>query len=325
MIVTILVNTACSLHCPHCYLPPRRKNSIISKRIIDWIFTATNLKGIVLVGMEPLLNERVAEMSKYIGRRCQKAHIPFSLITNGMTLRHDFARKLTHIISETDGTLDVSLDGGPVTYDRPGGNYRIIVEGIHSARDEIPELRICILHTIYTGWTEARVTDSLRILDEVPDIYRVIFSLYIDTDRIEQSPNRSIPLSSSQALDILISSNRFCSENRAIILVDEYHARSEDTSLEYIDAIAKEQGVSFRSINSANEYTGKLLLIGDPVHLGANVRIHPQNDGAIMLAPWDALHTGQYQKFGIPCDTNQSFEAVVNQTVRSYFRRYPKN
>ncbi len=325
MIVTLMVNSACNLRCKHCYLPAGLANTLLPENVIEWIFTSRRLDAVILVGMEPLMNSLVARVSHTIGQRCEARNIPFSIITNGMTLTRPFAEPVLRSIAATGGVVDISLDGGPMTYDRQGGCYQRIQSGMQQVLARIPNLQICILNTIWRGWDKERVDDSVAVLDRIPEIHRIQYSLYVDADRIPDARcDNMSPLTAQQAMMLLQTSSRFMEENRCVLVLDKYNARAESISIDNVRRKACDITFPLRNRKKSGKYAGHLLLAQDPIDSGGYLRVHPATAGPIMLSPWDSLHTARYAEHGVLCRLNQRFDHVAQEVVQRYRSRYPR-
>lgn len=324
MIVTLMVNNACNLRCQHCYLPRGLPNTLLPENVIDWVFESRQLDGVILVGMEPLMNKVVAQVSQAVGQQCETRNIPFSIITNGMTLSQPFAEPVLKSIAATGGVVDISLDGGPATYDRRGANYKSIANGLQHVLGQHPNLQICILNTMWQGWDEQRIDDSVAVLDTIPQIHRIQYSLYVNVDRIADARADNLSaMTAQQAMVLLQTSPRFMKENCCVLVLDEYNARAEAVSLNQMKRAAHDSNFPLRDKRGAGEYTGHLLLADDPIDSGGYLRIHPAAMGPIMLSPWDSLHTARYSEYGVPCNPHQQFDEVAQEVVHRYRSRYP--
>lgn len=324
MTVTFMVNSACNLRCQHCYLPAGQTNILLSDDVIEWVFASQQLDGVLLVGMEPLMNDRVAHVSGSIGQRCRQAGLPLSLITNGMRLSEALAQPVLDTLVATGGVLDVSLDGGPDTYSRRGGNWARIVHGLCDVVTRHPQLRVCILHTMWQGWSRRRVEDSLRVLDVVPQIHRVQYSLYIDVDGVADGRReRPSQVAMQEALALLAGCQRFMDDNRCVLVIDEYNARAAGMTLPATQQYAADLHFPLRVRTHDGSFTGHLLLEGDPIHRGGYLRIQPTLGGALVLSPWDSLHTATYAKYGRPWDTHEPFDEAARHVIEEYLTRYP--
>ena len=325
MIVTLMVNSSCNLRCQHCYLPANRPNILLSKDVIHWVLSSDQVRGVILTGMEPLMNQDVATVSSFIGKECCKRGLSFSVITNGMTLSRSFAQPVLESIVASNGTLDVSLDGGPVFYDRKGGDYNHHVNGLSSELSAYQTLHICILHTLWKGWSKERVDDSLHILSELPQIHRAQFSLYVDVDpSTDTRSNHCLSLTTLEAMRLLVSSRQFMSDARCVFLLDEYNMRITRATKSTIMRDASEACLPIRACDHTGHFTGHLMLAGDPIDQNGYLRIHPiDNQTSVLLSPWDSLHATQYLAHGLECDLLSSFDHIASKVIMRYRSRYP--
>ena len=145
-IVTLTINNACNLSCPHCYLQYGGTNG----QLIDWAdvdhILESPFRHLSIVGKEPLANRRAIALTTRLVDAVIKAGRSCSFITNGLNLH-----LLDAVTIRQLSWIDVSIDAGPETYAAyRGGSFTRLAEGIAKARaNGLQDLRI--LHTVSSG------------------------------------------------------------------------------------------------------------------------------------------------------------------------------
>jgi len=152
-IVALTINNTCNLACPHCYLQYDGPRGLVSDEVLACVLES-NCEGICIVGMEPLANRAAARRVDEIVERAGSRGKWVSIITNGLNaalLPADTAKRLAWI--------DVSLDGGPRTYEQyRNGSWTKLLRALAELRERTPiELRL--LQTL--SWETASAIDDM--------------------------------------------------------------------------------------------------------------------------------------------------------------------
>ncbi|MDB5470166.1 MAG: hypothetical protein JWR84_1726 [Caulobacter sp.] len=136
--VTLTMNNDCNLACPHCYLQYEGRKGLLSQSTLDSVL-ASGCERVCIVGKEPLANRQSIAMVGEIARGAVSRGKVVSMITNGLN-----ARLLPAEIVRAFAWIDVSLDGGPHTYEayRQGSwsKLRAAISALHEAG--LAELRL---------------------------------------------------------------------------------------------------------------------------------------------------------------------------------------
>ena len=271
-ILTVTVNNACNLSCPHCYLQYDGSRDVISNQVVDQIFGSKSLpKHIAIVGMEPLLNVASIRATTEIASRAKSLGISVSVITNGLTL-DKVPDDLLYVLDE----VDISLDGGRETYQAyRGGDLRKVEAGIRRASN-VPSLTLNALNTISTA-NASFIDDMMAFVGDCP-FDRVMFSPFVTTESQGIQRVRAVPV--ERILELLSNSSTFRSDSRAFLLVDNYHCRIERVSIARVKQFVERWAL-----------VGKVTILDeDPTRLGV---LRVTYDG-LVLSSFEALHTSWY-------------------------------
>jgi MoaA/NifB/PqqE/SkfB family radical SAM enzyme len=272
-IVTLTINNACNLRCPHCYL----QYGVTNGELINWAnvhhVLESPFRHLCIVGKEPLANRRAAALTARLvaatvdtGRSC-------SLITNGLNLRLLDACTFKQL-----SWMDVSTDGGPDSYAAyRGGNYAKLVEGINHARASgLRSLRI--LHTVSSGNLDATAETLKAALSFEPQY--VIVSPFQAT-RHDGIQNVSM-VSPSDILHALESTGAG-RDGRVWFALDSGYIRHFNDN---------------EAVRRAIELFGERLIYvdSDPIDRGI---IRVTYDG-LVLSPFESVNTADYDVVGRP-------------------------
>lgn len=200
-----MINTGCNLECPRCYLGEKDGNATMSletaQKLAD--YATKNWEGVVIIGTEPLLDERSIEVVNIFS-----LSVRTHLITNGINL-NQFADRIKNV-----RRIDISLDGGPKTYQR-GGNFQQILTGALKWKN-LSGGKIYVLHVLSQENCKSENIEDMIAAGPLFDAERVVFSPYIQT--IGGSTATPFPIKK-----IVESLRDFAGENWTLI-IDPYHA-----------------------------------------------------------------------------------------------------
>lgn len=134
--------TVCNLHCSHCFIscsPTNRDHELMSyESILSYLKKAEKLgvKEYYFTGGEPFLNpEMLAILESTLERG------PASVLTNGMLIRPNVAKKLAALYQKTRYSLDmrISIDGFDETSNdaiRGKGSFKAAMQGVKNLQAE---------------------------------------------------------------------------------------------------------------------------------------------------------------------------------------------
>lgn len=272
-IVTVTINNACNLRCPHCYLQYEAEN----RNMMAWSdvnhILQSHFRHLCIVGKEPLVNSRAAAFTSQLTEAVVSAGRSISLITNGLNLRLLDAETFRRI-----GWIDVSLDGGPDSYSNyRGGSYSKLVKGIEYARrNGLRDLRI--LHTVSSGNVDA-TDEAIRAALSFEPRY-VVVSPFQATRAAGTQTVAMVP--PSRLLNVLEQARAHASDKVWLTLDRSYVTRFNDH-----DAMARLKelfGSCFMYVDT------------DPIDRGI---IRVTHDG-LVLSPFESVHTADYKTHGRP-------------------------
>lgn len=297
-LVALTINNTCNLHCPHCYLQYSRDNYFIPEESVELVM-AQDFEHVAIVGMEPFLDRQTIDRTIKIARRARAFGKSISVITNGLNLK---------LVQEEDLNLfkffDVSMDGGASSYQRfRGASYERLMRNIEYLDENDAEINI--INTLYSE-NIAYLDEMLEVTSEV-NISTMMFAPYMETS------NNGVNFSHKVAwLDLfhqLADSEAFMQNPVANLLLDRYH---------FLDV---------QSWHKAHEEVQRLglgskvhFVPGTPLSVGS---LRVTYDGLI-LQPAAALHTREYNKFGIPLadvslgEAYQTFCSQEPELLNSY-------
>ena len=261
----------------------------MTENLQEQLFTS-EFRHLAIVGKEPLVNRDSILLCEALISRCQMRGITTSLITNGVNLDRlsiESARELAW--------LDVSLDGGPLTY----GSYRRssypgLIRSLHSKRDN-GQLKINALHVI-NNITLPHLDDMLQVLSDFP-FRTVMFSPYLETRHSGETSVDCVPL--HKILDAFSRSQRFHEATEALLLIDIFHLEEDGITERQCRDLVEQRGLAER-----------VVVIGsDPLEYG----ILRLTYDALVLTPGASLHTADYVTLGVPAAN--SLNQVLARTM----------
>ena len=185
------ISQECNLRCNYCYAKENLgKNMIMSlenaKSYIDKL-VVRGLQRVALTGGEPLLNESINLIVKYIKKQ---PNIKISLLTNGMLLE-----KWLPLLDMID-TVIVSLDI-PSSTSRIGLDYSKVVNTLFSLKDDLKG-KVAVRSVISRG-EEAEVGPMKAFVENMGLRYMVVPRLPNSSDDLSELPNLDLL---SAALDV---------------------------------------------------------------------------------------------------------------------------
>ena len=228
--ITLAINNQCNLGCNICYIK-KRNGTIMSVDTICEIFqeidSIPTIERVVVVAMEPFLNQASVDVLRRVARECSHRNIPCSCITNGQKLADYFDEELGRLLANTM----ISMDGGLQTYEkqRRGGSFGQLLSSIEHIRS-CGVKSIDILHNLSKeNCTDFHVTDMVEasfIVGRIVSVKRVWFTSFLSRINGENKA-QIIPI-----LDIA----RALMENKAFMTMDplqgkfvlEYYAGLQD-------------------------------------------------------------------------------------------------
>ncbi len=287
-LVTITVNNACNLQCPHCYLQYDGRRSFISEQTLTNVFS-TSFEHLAIVGKEPLIDREASQLVSSITSRASSKGIGVSLITNGIGL--PFLSPQT--ISELS-YIDISFDGGPETYDSyRHGSYRALIAKIN----KLIAHRSCRINAlnVLNDRTIDNIEDMLKVQYDVP-VATILFSPYIPTQN--NGVNFVSTVSIFRILEALSQSDKFMTSAQALLMLTRHELPDfpeEDDLRQKLETLGLDKKVSY--------------IPHDPILSGI---IRVTYDG-IALSPLDSLHAKAYHDNGISladCSLEEAFSLL---------------
>lgn len=273
-VVTLTVNNVCNLRCPHCYLQYAGENDLISDTLVDFVVSA-RFAHLAIVGKEPLANPSSAHRCCRIIQRAIESGKTVSMITNGLGLHELPSDVFAHL-----DWIDVSLDGGPATYESyRGASFDTLVRNLQWVEANGYN-RVNALNTL-SSRNACNVDDIVSAAAEHP-FSRIVFSPYVET--LHQGRTDVDFLSLHELCRALAASRLFMDTTRTVLLLGAHAYYSRGISPAEIEDVL--------SIYSLAEKT--VLVTQDPLMLGF-VRV--TYDGLI-LTPYESLHPAMYRQVG---------------------------
>jgi len=277
-VLTLTVNNACNLSCPHCYLQYDDKSgtSLISEDVVRTVLSS-QFAHLAIVGKEPLFNEASRAICERLIFKSVQDHKTVSLITNGTRLSHLQPEALSSLT-----WLDISLDGGPDSYQAfRGVPYAFIVRQVNRAL-KTGLKAVNALHTLCCE-NIGKVDDLLAIAEDVPWT-NIIFSPFVQVRNHGKISASSVSLLT--VLRSLASNDRFMRlPNTRLIL---------SSDLERMDSADAEHLVE-EEIAALGMHNKIIMVKDNPLSLGY---LRLTYDGYI-LSPYQSLHPASYSSFGI--------------------------
>lgn len=231
--ITLTINNACNLACDHCYLQYKGSAELVSDWILDRIFE-TDFKHLAIVGKEPLLDKKSVDKLSSIVNRATDNNRTVSVITNGLGLQN-----LKPEITDKVAFIDVSFDGGPVSYEGyRKGAFSKIMKGVEYQAENGFE-RFNALDVLCKE-TVNNVEDMMAVGD-LFGFKHIMFSPYIETKNYGK--NRVTRLTLAQILHALAESDKFMRTKNAFLLADQIHLMAEGMSTEEFIVLVENNGL----------------------------------------------------------------------------------
>ena len=268
--ITLTINNECNMQCRHCYLQYVSSKRIIDDSVLESIFES-EFRHLVVVGKEPLVNRDSINKVCEIVELCRKAGHSVSFVTNGLNL----SLLPSEIIPQID-YIDVSFDGGALSYDRfRKGNLSKILEGIQYCLSQgLKEVNA--LHTICSQ-TIDNITDCINLNSFVP-FSTILFTPYLITHNQGHNTVSAIPL--TEIISRLCSNETFNNTEGTLLLIDNYHIEQDGISVVDLHT-------ALDVVKCKNKYR---VIDEDPICYGI---LRVTYDGLI-LSPRQSLHTAFY-------------------------------
>jgi len=273
-VLALTVNNACNLSCPHCYLQYDGPEGLLPEDLANVVAT-DSFDHLAIVGKEPLLDRRSAELCAELARDAATTGKTTSLISNGIGLRFLSDQTLRSL-----SYIDVSFDGGPATYaSYRRGSYEKLASSVKAALDR--GLReINALHVI-NAKTIDHVDDMMGVTDIAPFAH-IMFSPYLVTRNAGR--NEASPVGLLRMLERFAATRRFRGHPEAILLIDGLHLAQGAVSAEEVMSCAYHLGIASQLV----------MITGDPLDYGI---MRLTYDGWA-LEPHDSIHPSEYHSRG---------------------------
>lgn len=271
-IVTVTINNICNESCAKCYLQYSEDNSFISDKVQDALVNSS-ARHIAVVGKEPTVT--VSKTENFIDKM-YSAGKTISMITNGRNLH-----ALSESMVEKLEYIDVSLDGGPKSYNR--FDYNKIIENVTRFENRNA------LHTIQEG-----NIDNINDLLDVP-FNIVMFSPYLKTENNGFNDVNRVPI---EYMLQKFSESKIRDTN-AILELDTHHIAQDTLTFDGAQELVEKYDLG-RNV---------LFIKNDPLDYGI---IRVTYDG-LVLTPSDSLNTAHYKDKGIPVgNLDEQYKSFLN-------------
>ncbi len=267
--VTLTVNNVCNLSCPHCYLQYEGPRGSIESAVISHIIACSS-ERICIVGKEPLADARSVDAVCRIIELASQSGKTASLVTNGLN-----GNMLPDSALKNLAWVDVSVDGGPTTYQTyRRASWEKLERSLASMRARgLRDLRV--LHTL-SSTTVSSVADMVEAGDAL-SASLIVFSPYQPTRA--QGIQGATPISPTELTQAL---EPFAGDPRVHLSFDVgYASQFKDTS----EAIA-----------SATCLFGERFTYVDTDPLDRGI-IRVTYDG-LVFTPFEAVNTSDYVVLG---------------------------
>jgi sulfatase maturation enzyme AslB (radical SAM superfamily) len=291
--ITLTINNQCNMSCPHCYLQYKSNTNLINQNTINSVFKS-DFKHIAIVGQEPLYDKVSIDILSNIVISAKESNKTVSIVTNGLNLL-----KLPQEIIKLIDFIDISFDGGPVTYKNfRNSDFHKLIKGVdYLMANGIKEMNA--LHTI-NNRTIDFIDDCINI-NKYAHFDNVMFSPYLITENFGSNNVESVNL--LHLIDYLINNELFLKTDEAFLLIDNYHIEQDQILPSFLENIIREKNIE-RKIK---------LFKNDPIFHGI-IRV-TYND--IVLSPKESLHTKRYDDSNF-CASNSNINLIF-QKIKEEF------
>lgn len=286
--VTLTVNNLCNFSCPHCYLQyADGSKKYISDDILSHLYLA-EYKHLVIVGKEPLVNEKTINIVEQIAQTVKTQGKTVGLITNGFGLdkvKESLLSKLSYI--------DISFDGGAETYSKyRGGDFGALVKKAKQINERYGFDKFNVLHVV-NDVTINSLEDMLSVRNYFK-FKHMMFSPYIETRNDGFNSVKRITIDG--ILKTFAKSKNFRSDPNAFILLDTYHLMGEiDQLANYSEKDELPNAENVRLLIKKYDLSEKVKLIENDPILHGFVRL--TYDGFV-LSPYASLNPADYKVNG---------------------------
>ncbi len=269
-VLTLTINNQCNMSCPHCYLQYDGDSGRISEELITSVISS-KYSHLAIIGKEPLLDMESARVTERLIHDCVRSGKTVSITTNGSGL--------SRLDSKTLGLvrwIDISLDGGPGTYQQyRGANYWKLIElAKHSLNKGLRELNA--LHTL-TSENLHNLDDMVAIAEDVP-WNQIIFSPYVMVRNHGKTPVSRVGL--DELLSALANSKNFLNCRNTTLMLGADFFKDQGIESEWLVDKIRDAGI-FHKVS---------MISHDPLRLGY---MRLTYDGYIMT-PYQSLHPADY-------------------------------
>ena len=268
-VVTLTMNNACNLKCPHCYLQYAESDTYVPSYVIDAV-AASRAEAVAIVGMEPLRNRTSAAKLSAIVEAMKTSGKKVGLVTNGLN---------AHLLPEHTALqldwVDVSVDGVRASYQSVRGAPVAKLERGIAHLHALGVSQVNILHTLHA--------ENLADLGELAAFGRTLAG----AGQVVLSPFAATRHEGSQPRDLAITPAAFLAALR----------RSEGDLARCwvvldLDWIADPEDREIFAAHVETEMGGRAVLFRtDPADYGM-VRI---TYDARLMTPRQAMHTRDYR------------------------------
>ena len=268
-VVTLTMNNACNLKCPHCYLQYDAEDSYVAPYVVE-AMARSAAEAVAIVGMEPLRNRRSAEVLAGIVSATKAAGKKVGLVTNGLN---------AHLLPPETAALldwvDVSVDGTRSTYQSIRGAPVAKLERGVARLKTLGVRRINVLHTLHAE-NLADLADLSHFGRELMLDGEVVLSPFSAT-RHEGLQPRDLRIEPAEFLSALETAD--CDLSRCWVVLD----------LDWIPSGADR--AAFAASVETRMGGRAVLFCADPADYGM-IRI---TYDARVMTPRQAMHTSDYR------------------------------
>jgi MoaA/NifB/PqqE/SkfB family radical SAM enzyme len=305
--VTLTINNLCNLSCPHCYLQYEDGGTkFITGDILEQLYRA-DFKHLVVVGKEPFVNKRSVSLLEEITNAVKKQGKTVGVITNGIGLD-----KMNTILAKNLSYIDVSFDGGPISYNNyRKGNFEQLISNINGVAEQYSFTAFNALHVV-SDQTIANISDMVDV-GNFFEFKNIMFSPYIET--LNNGANHVSKLKIREILSRFSANNNFMNSQASFILLDIYHLLGDISGkAKYADYELHENMEFLKEMVRSCGVEAKVKLIEkDPIFHGF-VRL--TYDG-YLLSPYASLNPADYKKEGVLID-QMSIAEFFNLKLQSF-------